>query len=154
MVNGTYVPELGNYWPCKIVEDEIEYNSVEQYYQSKKAGKKLEGTPEECARLGRKVSPLPEDWETRKLKVMERGIKLKYDQNLDLRDILIKTDPHRLFFCENGKEQDFWDIWNENFTNFHRAIACLLPVPPPPTALVTLGLITPTESAEPTSDAT
>jgi ribA/ribD-fused uncharacterized protein len=117
-VNGKEMKELGNYWPCSIVEDGKWYNSVEQYFQSKKCADQVQAmmmavlTPEECAVYGQKVTLVP-NWEEIKIGVMERAVRLKFEQNIDLRDLLCSTSPKRLFFCEKGKKQDWWDVQNE-----------------------------------------
>jgi ribA/ribD-fused uncharacterized protein len=117
-VNGKQIDELGNYAQCTFTEDGVVYHSVEQYFQSKKCRQQHEWltmvrlSPEECARYGRRVK-LVDNWESIKRGVMERAIHLKFDQNPHLMDILRSTFPHRLYFCEGGKEQDEWDVANE-----------------------------------------
>ena len=119
-VNGQEIPELGNYMECTFRDEDegITYHSTEQYFQSKKCKDRLEFekmmtlSPIECARFGRRVIKLVDNWESIKVKVMERGNLLKFEQISQLRDSLTSTYPHRLYFCEN-KKQDQWDVFNE-----------------------------------------
>lgn len=117
-INGQRVDKLGNYWKCEIKEAGLVYNSVEQYYQSRKCLKIREFNkmmsiqdPKKCVYYGRKITLIP-GWEQIKYSVMKRAIHLKFEQHPELRK-LISTD---LYFCENGHTQDQWDIWNQEIT--------------------------------------
>jgi predicted NAD-dependent protein-ADP-ribosyltransferase YbiA (DUF1768 family) len=120
-VNGARIDELGNYHLCQFTEDGVTYNSVEQYFQSKKCkGHNLLAlSPQQCAVAGRRVE-LPGDWESVKVGVMERANRLKYEQCERLKELLCSTAPHRLFFCEHDK-QDYWDHENERILTELRA---------------------------------
>lgn len=120
LVCGRVVDELGNYAACRI-EDEtgVVYNSAEQYFQAHKCALETEretmlklASADACARYGRKVR-LVDDWDSIRFGVMKRANTLKFAQNEHLRTLLVSTNPHRLFFCENGVAQDQWDVWNE-----------------------------------------
>lgn len=112
------IGELGNYHPCKIRDLGLEFHSVEQFFQYQKCTTKEDKEmilscrdPVQCAKLGRKVQ-LREDWELVKYGVMKLGMRLKFEQHEDLKELLIGTHPHPLFFCEH-QAQDEWDNKNQ-----------------------------------------
>ena len=70
---------LGNFFPCTVVLDAVQYGSVEHAFQAAKAGADAEAakhirearSANEAHDLGRRLSSLPADWERRKLPLMQ-----------------------------------------------------------------------------------
>ena len=109
---------LSNMWEAEIVYDLISYPSSEHAYQAQKfkdQAIKLRVaallTPGEAKRFPREHPELQTyssraDWDQRKLYVMERVIKAKFQQHPKLAQMLKETMPHEL--VEEG-----W--WHDNF---------------------------------------
>ncbi len=102
---------LSNFWPCKVVYEDMEYPSTEHAYQAAKCvdlkeRKKIQQakTPGEAKKLGRKVK-IRSDWEDIKVSVMYELVKQKF-KNPDLRNLLLMTE--NVYICENN-----W--WNDRF---------------------------------------
>ena len=98
VINKKYFHEFDRFYPTPFEEDGIVYKSVEHYYQSKKVvDEKIQQIIRETERgydawtLGR-MYPLRKGWEDVKVKVMLQAYKLKFDQNKDLKQMLVKTD--------------------------------------------------------------
>ena len=91
---------MSNMYPCRIVLDGIDYKSSEHLYHAEMA--RYHNRQDLVAaiirakdgyvakRLARDID-LADNWETAKLDVMGRVIKLKFDQNHDIREKLLKT---------------------------------------------------------------
>lgn len=128
IINGKVIEELGNYYKCSFVENDVIYNSVEQYYQASKCVLKEDyekiiiSEPKKCARIGRKVQ-LVENWEYIKYDIMKRAVFLKFEQNENLKQILLNTQDYKLYYCENII-QDQWDIYNEKIHTELRTFYC------------------------------
>ena len=92
---------LSNFYPCKIVLDNIEFPSVEHAYV---ASKSLDenfrrevasiAKPGDVKKIGKKVK-LREDWESVKLFIMEYLVRQKFS-NDPLKTKLIYTYPREL----------------------------------------------------------
>ena len=91
---------MSNMYPCKIVFNEIEYKSSEHLYHAEMARhhnrqdlvtaiiRAKDGYA--AKRFARDIN-IAEEWEVVKLDIMRKIIKLKFDQNHDIRDKLINT---------------------------------------------------------------
>jgi hypothetical protein len=90
---------LSNFYESKIVIDGKEYRTVEHYFQAMKA------TNEEDHELVRNVLrantakskgrqiKLRSDWDEVKDEIMEKGVRAKFEQNHELKRLLIQTAP-------------------------------------------------------------
>jgi ribA/ribD-fused uncharacterized protein len=107
---------LANYFMADILIDGISYPSVEHYYQSQKTP---DPRQEEAIRnapscgaakeLGNRAELiLYDDWNTRKIAVMKRGLEEKFNQHQELADMLLATGDAILM--ENSAEDYFWGI--------------------------------------------
>lgn len=98
-----------------ILIDGIKYPSVEAYFQSEKfvglphyleALQKLQfSNPHEAFAVGRSY-PLRPDWEHVKVEVMRKGVRAKFTQHLELKNILLSTGNHPL--VQLKPSDDFW----------------------------------------------
>jgi len=98
VINKTYLHEFDRFYPSPFEEDGIVYKSVEHYYQSKKVvDEKIQQIIREAESgydawtLGQ-MYPLRKGWEEVRVKVMLEAYKLKFDQNKDLKQMLVNTD--------------------------------------------------------------
>ena len=93
---------LSQWWPCRFVEKDIEYNCAEQYMMAEKARlfgdeeirKRILSSdkPRLIKKLGREVRNFdPEGWDLVKFEVVKRGNLAKFLQNEDLRNFLLGT---------------------------------------------------------------
>jgi ribA/ribD-fused uncharacterized protein len=101
---------MSNFYPSKFVDDNVEYNCSEQYFMKKKqelfdptnitlANKILTNNiPSEIKKFGRQVKNYDEDiWNNMRYDIMKNGLRLKFMQNLDIKQKLINTNPKKLF---------------------------------------------------------
>ncbi|KAJ3268356.1 hypothetical protein HDV01_003095 [Terramyces sp. JEL0728] len=99
----------------EIQVDRITYPSVEAYFQSEKfngmlhfeeaKSKLLKSSPHEAFGIGRSY-PLRPDWEDIKVEVMRKGIRAKFTQNFDLKQLLLSTGNHPL--VQVKPSDSFW----------------------------------------------
>lgn len=93
---------FSNWYEAPFVVDGTEYRWVEQYMMSKKAllfgdgvtNKKImeADNPKECKTLGRKVKPFDSAlWNEKKFDIVYEGIKAKFEQNSDIKEVLLET---------------------------------------------------------------
>ena len=59
-----------------------------------------------AARLGRRLAPLPEDWDTRRIDVMYEAVRAKFTEHRELRALLLATGDAEL--VEHTKNDHFW----------------------------------------------
>jgi ribA/ribD-fused uncharacterized protein len=119
---------LSNFYTCSF-EDEnelingnpIRFKNMEQYFMYKKAKKfdpenstliqaiLQQEIPKEIQKLGRSVKKFnEEEWNKVRLKIMYDGLKLKFGQNPELKQKLLKTGNKILY--EANEYDDFWGI--------------------------------------------
>lgn len=104
-----FTDESGNYWPTS-----------EHYYQAAKflghddliEQVRLAKSPMAAASLGRRLSPLREDWEDVKDDVMRRALFLKFTQNLDIQMNLLETGDDTLI--EDSPTDFYWGCGASN----------------------------------------
>ncbi len=107
----------GQYWP-----------TVEHYYQAQKfLGSELEylmvkirliTTPDLAAAIGREPHHLPStDWPQRKLAVMEKALRQKFNAHLDLRQLLLDTET--AIIIEDSPVDYFWGCGQDRSGNNH-----------------------------------
>jgi ribA/ribD-fused uncharacterized protein len=104
---------LSNFWECNVTYQGFRYYSTEHAYQAQKAKneetKKYIAylpTPAEAKRYGKKIS-IRDDWEDVKLKIMEDLVRIKFNENEDLRLKLLETD-YMLLIEGNEWGDTFW----------------------------------------------
>lgn len=100
---------LSNFFPATVVMDGLRFTDTEAAFQSQKEPEKahmFEGLdPATTKAMGRKAN-LREDWDEVKNDVMRRVVRLKFEQNTDLRKRLIDTDDAVLIEGNN---------WHDNY---------------------------------------
>ena len=102
---------LSNIQPCKIILDEIEYNSIEHAYVSAKSNDpewqiycQTETNPIKVKKQGRALQ-LPDNWNTLKIQIMKECINQKYNQ-----------EPYHTLLMSTGTkyiQEGNW--WNDTF---------------------------------------
>lgn len=121
---------LSNFFPCSVTALWGELTgipfpqtrlvqSVEHAYQAAKAINPTDfdiiceaSSPVEAKRLGKKLRKLPDNWESRRLYVMERLLKEKFsDFNPHLKKMLIDTNNELLIEGNNWRDT-FWGVYN------------------------------------------
>lgn len=103
---------LSNFYPATVVMDGFRFTDTEAAFQSQKEPEKaylFEGLdPATTKAMGRKVN-LRSDWDEVKDDVMRRVVKLKFEQNSDLRKKL--TDTGNVVLVEgNNWHDNYWGI--------------------------------------------
>jgi len=106
---GTY-GYLSNFYQSNFIDDNVEYNCSEQYFMKKKqelfdptnislANNILTNNiPAEIKKFGRQVKNYNENiWNTMRYDIMKNGLRLKFTQNLDIKQKLINTNSKKLF---------------------------------------------------------
>lgn len=101
---------FSNFYPCKFKENNVEYNCTEQYMMKKKqelfdqSNKILSdkimksNNPIEIKKLGRIVKNFNQEiWDLNKFDIMINGLKLKFSQNINLRERLKETSLKKLY---------------------------------------------------------
>lgn len=100
---------LSNFFPATMVMDGLRFTDTEAAFQSQKEPEKahmFEGLdPATTKAMGRKAN-LREDWDEVKNDVMRRVVRLKFEQNTDLRKRLIDTGDAVLIEGNN---------WHDNY---------------------------------------
>ncbi len=108
---------FSNFSPHAIELDSQHWPTVEHYYQAQKfLGSEFEyliakirsvTTPELAAAIGRKSDHLPStDWPQRKLAVMEKALRQKFNTHLDLHQLLLDTGTATII--EDSPVDYFW----------------------------------------------
>jgi ribA/ribD-fused uncharacterized protein len=110
LINNQYYDEFDNFFICSFEEDNIIYKSTEHYYQSKKVlDPKIQklicnaNSVREAYSLGQ-MYPLRKGWDDMKVKIMLQANKLKFDQNLTLKKMLVETEGE----IEFPYSDNFW----------------------------------------------
>jgi len=114
---------LSNFYPCKFIdENKIKFSCSEQYFMYNKA--KLfdsnniqllneiltETDPAKIKKLGRKVKNYDETiWSKERYQIMKNGIKMKFTQNLILKNKLLSTGTKKLY--EASQFDNVWGDW-------------------------------------------
>ena len=105
---------LSNFWPAKVVLDNVQYPSVEHAYMAAKTTdirirKKIkeQPTPSLAKKLGRSIQLRP-DWEMIKLGVMESLVRQKF-QEPTLKAKLLATHNRELIEGNNWNDT-FWGV--------------------------------------------
>ena len=101
---------MSNFYKSNFTDNINNYNCSEQYFMKKKqelfdtnnivlANKILESNnPTEIKKFGRQVKNYNElVWNNARYDIMKNGLRLKFTQNLDLKQKLINTNPKNLY---------------------------------------------------------
>lgn len=112
---------LSNFYESPIEEENITYPTVEHYFQAQKTFNQEEKLkivqatkPAKAKKMGRKVN-LRKDWEDVKIQVMEKGLRLKF-QDPTLRKKLLATGDEEL--VEGNPWGDrYWGVCNGSGKN-------------------------------------
>lgn len=110
---------FSNFYPCKFMEDGIEYNCSEQYFMAKKSlffndkkafEKILEAKePREQKAIGRTIEGFDADkWSSVSRGYMYSGVYAKFAQNPHLQKALLATGDKNL--CESSPHDSVWGI--------------------------------------------
>ena len=88
---------LSNFWPCQIVYKGFTFQSSEALFMAHKSGLEEDFEkfskfikPGDAKRAGKQVQ-LRSDWDQIKFDVMEKVLRLKFEQNPDLMEKLLAT---------------------------------------------------------------
>lgn len=87
---------LSNFYPSPIEIDGLRYESAEAAFQGQKNSQYAHMftgsvTPLEAKRLGKRVPIGVGEWNTRRLSVMEKVVRAKFEQNPKLQQLLLTT---------------------------------------------------------------
>lgn len=111
---------LSQYWKCRFTDEKgVRFTSAEQYMHYKKA--ELFGDRENaaiiltnhsplfCKRMGRRVRGFDERvWEKESVKIVSKGTRLKFEQNVELMTMLRKTGTRKI--VEANPSDAIWGI--------------------------------------------
>ena len=118
---------LSNFYPCKIEHQGIDYPSVEHFYVAMKVNdeqlingryytpgdfREMISTIEGAGlvkKIGQQVK-IRRDWETKKLEVMNWGVREKFKNN-ELKELLLSTEDQELIEG-NWWKDTFWGVCN------------------------------------------
>jgi len=111
---------LSNMYPCKVEIDGIVYQSSENYYMAMK----FDGVDEDKVKQLQECTPLKsknlankwkeyirDDWDGVKVSVMRKAVRHKFDQNEDLKRLLLATGDSHLEE-RNDWNDTFWGTCN------------------------------------------
>ncbi|MBR6057142.1 MAG: NADAR family protein [Victivallales bacterium] len=110
---------LSQWYPCAFTEDGVTYSTAEQYMMAQKAqlfhdedtySRIMSAThPSDCKKLGRMVRNFsPELWDRSKYGIVLKGSLLKFSQNPDCLDFLLKTGDAVL--AEASPYDQIWGV--------------------------------------------
>ena len=103
---------LNNFDPSPIIINDLEYPTVEHYYQAQKfTGSQFEAirqaaSPDEAKKLSRIFGYDSVDWGIRKEAVMREALYAKFSQNKELKEKLLLTGNARLI--EDSLSDLYW----------------------------------------------
>lgn len=107
---------LSNFYPSEIVEDGIEYESIENYFQAMKSDspmvRKSIGilNPSDAKKAGRRLKINPAEWNAKKDDIMFHALKIKFS-NPKLMEMLRATAGEEL--VEGNTWNDcYWGVCN------------------------------------------
>lgn len=104
---------FSNFYKCKIIYDGLEYKSSEAAWQAQKTLDVNEReqfcnyTAYQSKKLGRSVK-LRSDWESVKYNLMIDVCYAKFNQNTDLKEILLSTGDEELVENTTGWHDNIW----------------------------------------------
>ena len=108
---------LSNFFPCPVRLDGFRYSSAEAAFQAGKAKNEpaiqqafASMSPSEAKKFGREVFMTKEElkhWEETRITRMTEVVRAKFNQNPELRDLLVQTFPLELVEGNNWNDR-FW----------------------------------------------
>lgn len=105
---------LSNFYPCKVNVFGNMFDCVEAAFQSQKNPENqhlFTGlTGSQAKALGRQMK-LRDDWELVKLDIMYEALRAKFDQNADLKELLLKTGEEEIVEINNWGDK-YWGVTN------------------------------------------
>ncbi|CAF0939204.1 unnamed protein product [Rotaria sordida] len=115
----TNTSPFSNFYPCQVIENDIQFHCTEQYMMYHKAKlfndndiarKILDAKkPGQCKALGRKVKNFNEQtWINNRIKIVSNGNYLKFTQNEDLKMILLEHNDTLL--VEASPNDRIWGV--------------------------------------------
>lgn len=106
---------LSNLYPCQIRDKKEVWESVEHFYQAAKCIDTVEREKVRAAEtgkvarlIGRRVR-IQSYWDVNRVKIMEKGLRLKFLRNKKLRQMLKDTDDRELIE-HNYWHDTFWGV--------------------------------------------
>ncbi len=117
---------LSNFYPCKIEHQGITYPSNEHYYVAMKVNdeqlingryytpgdfREMIATIESPAivkKLGQKIK-VRKDWDSKKLEIMNWGVREKFNNNTTLKELLLSTGDEQLIEGNDWRDT-FWGV--------------------------------------------
>jgi ribA/ribD-fused uncharacterized protein len=114
--NGKWIKNwFSNMALIPVTIDDVNYPSVENYYQSMKTFDKFERskieqtTPAGAKRLGRKIRNIRPDWEDIKYYIMKQSLIHKFTQHEDQKQLLLATNDDVIIEWNNWGDQE-WGV--------------------------------------------
>jgi hypothetical protein len=114
---------LSNFWYAPFVHCGFEYDTVEHYYQARKAADPAEAeairnaeSPAVAKRMGQEVTNFAPNMPKLRRMVMKIGVEEKFLQNNDLKQLLINTGDEYLEET-NTWGDTYWGVCNGVGTN-------------------------------------
>ena len=108
-----YKHPLSNFYESDFRIGSFIYPTMEHYFQSQKSSNHWERIdilmadgPKEAKQMGREVEELRDNWETKRLIYMWKGLNAKFDQSKYLKKYLLHTGNAEL--VENSPYDSFW----------------------------------------------
>jgi hypothetical protein len=114
---------LSNFWYAPFVHNGLDYDTVEHFYQSRKAGDPAEAeairnaaTPAIAKKLGGLVTEFAPNMPKLKRMMMKVGVEEKFLQNSDMRKLLLETGD--VYIEETNTWGDtYWGVCNGKGSN-------------------------------------
>jgi len=117
--------QFSNFFPSEFTVDGVKYNCSEQYFMKKKqelfdplnivlANKILSCTnPHDIKKYGRQVKNYINDiWNEKRYEIMKQALRLKFNQNKDLKNKLKQTGNKKLY-----EASPYDNIWGTGFNS-------------------------------------
>ena len=119
---------LSNFYPCEVEHQGITYPSNEHYYVAMKVNDQqlINGiyytpgdfremlskmiNPGAVKRLGQKIK-IRKDWDSKKLEIMNWGVRYKFNNNKILKELLLSTGDDELIEGNYWKDT-YWGVCN------------------------------------------
>jgi len=113
---------LSNFYPSKFTLENKVWLTVEHWYQAHKTQnpqiqetiRNLK-TPFSAKKFGKEIN-IRKDWDRVKLDIMYQGVRAKFDQNYELRMMLMDTDGFDLIEGNTWGDK-FWGVCDEEGEN-------------------------------------
>lgn len=112
---------LSNFHPAPIAYGKVVWPTAEHMYQAAKSTDRWERdqvrsaeTPGQAKRMGKHIT-LRKDWsDEKRLEIMETIVRMKFQQNPDLAQMLLDTEDMELVEGNNWNDRFWGMVWNAN----------------------------------------